>query len=75
MPRSTPQQRANLDDAIARARTQVQALKALPAPASRTPAQDNQAARATERALRNLFRAVVLIAGADQPGDGTDTGA
>lgn len=75
MPRSTPQQRADLADAVTKARTQIAALKALPAPAPRTPAQDNQAARASERALRNLFRAVVLIAGADQPGDGTDNGA
>lgn len=60
-------------DAFDRAQAALDKLNALPAKASRSTAQNTQAARATEAGLRQLFRAFRLYVGTDTAADLTDT--
>lgn len=70
----TPQnKRAALADALAKAQAAQDKLNALPAKASRTAAQNTQAARHTEALSRQTFRALRLYLGLDTADDVTDT--
>jgi hypothetical protein len=70
----TPQNKRDaLADALTKAQAAQDRLVALPVKASRTAAQNTQAARHTEALARQSFRALRLYLGLDQADDVTDT--
>lgn len=73
MPKTPDQKRVALADAVDKAQAAADRLNALPPKASRTAAQNTQAARHTEALARQTFRAMRLYLGLDTAADVTDT--
>ncbi len=72
MPRTPAQKRAAMVDAFDKAQAALDKINALPAKASRTAAQNTQAARHTETLARQSFRALRLFLGLDTAADVSD---
>lgn len=72
MARTSDQKRAALVDAIDKAQAALDKINALPAKASRTAAQNTQAARHTETLARQSFRAFRLYLALDRAEDVND---
>lgn len=73
MPRTPDAKRAALVDAVDKAQAALDKLNALPAKASRTAAQNTQAARHTEALARQSFRALRIYLALDTAADVNDT--
>ncbi len=72
MPKTPDEKRAAMVDAFDRAQSALDKLNALPAKASRSTAQNAQAARHTETLARQSFRALRLFLGLDTSADVND---
>lgn len=72
MPKTPDEKRAAMVDAFDRAQAALDKLNALPAKASRSTAQNTQAARHTETLARQSFRALRLFLGLDTSADVND---
>lgn len=73
MAKTEQAKRDALTDALTKAQAAADKLNALPGKASRTAAQDKQAARHTEALARQTFRALRLYLGLDTAADVNDT--
>ncbi len=72
MPKTPDEKRAAMVDAFDRAQAALDKLNALPAKASRSTAQNAQAARHTETLARQSFRVLRLFLGLDTSADVND---